>query len=66
MSVLECLQKEMLNEDLAFYQEQNEKNVQECESLRQNIDSLEVSAEYISLFSSFSSFLTGIIHSVSC
>ena len=42
----------MLNEDLAFYQEQNEKNVQECESLRQNIESLEVSSEYVVVFCS--------------
>ena len=52
MFIVQCLQKEMLNEDLAFYQEQNEKNVQECESLRQNIESLEVSSKYVAVFCS--------------
>lgn len=37
------LQKELLNEDLAFYQEQSEKNVEECDSLRHSIETLEVS-----------------------
>ncbi|KAK7114455.1 kinesin-like protein KIF15 isoform X2 [Littorina saxatilis] len=36
-----AMQKELLNEDLAFYQEQSEKNVEECDSLRHSIETLE-------------------------